>query len=96
MAGVVGLAGLAFVLIRLARIAAPEKELSLRVPEHITPFTVLGLLRYIQRTNGLSNAGQQELATAIRRVEQHYFGNGNGPEQPDLKSIAESWVAKTR
>ena len=64
------------------------------VPEHLTPFTVLGLLRDIQHNNGLDVAEQQELAASIDRLERHFFA---APQQqePDLRDIAAAWVAKT-
>jgi len=96
VAGVAVLAAAVVVLLRKARVTSPEREFSIEVPEQITPFTVLGLLRHIQFNNGLNDIGKQELASTIRGVEQYFFGSGNGAEEPDLKNIAESWVAKTR
>ena len=65
------------------------------VPENITPFSVLGLLRSIEQKNGLSPAGKSELATTINRIERHYF---LAPEASDLdlRGIAESWARKSR
>ena len=35
----------------------------------------------------------QELATSIQQLERHYFAGSNEAE-PDLKKIAEAWVAR--
>ena len=63
------------------------------IPEVVTPFTVLGLLREIEHNNGLAAAQKQELATSIQQLERHYFAGPSGGE-PDLKQIAETWVAR--
>jgi hypothetical protein len=55
---------------------------------------VLGLLRDIQVNNGLCEADKQDLHASIDRLERHYFAEPETPE-PDLKTIATSWVAKT-
>jgi hypothetical protein len=65
------------------------------MPDPITPFSVLGLLRDIERNNGLSEASQGELADSIRRVEVVYFA-GETAQGPDLRQVAESWIGRTR
>ena len=57
----------------------------------MTPFTVLGLLREIERANGLPAPQHQELVATIGRLETHYFVGPDGPD-PDLRDIAEHWV----
>jgi hypothetical protein len=64
------------------------------VPEALTPFTVLGLLRDIERNDGLATPAKRELAEDIRQLESHYFKKPNTSE-PDLRGIAERWVAVT-
>ena len=64
-----------------------------QIPAVVTPFTVLGLLREIEHNNGLAAAQKQELATSIQQLEHHYFASSNGSD-PDLKKIAETWVAR--
>lgn len=61
------------------------------LPDQLTPFTVLGLLREIERANGLPAPQQQELVATIGRLETHYFVGPDGPD-PDLRDIAERWV----
>ena len=63
------------------------------MPEVVTPFSVLGLLREIEHKNGLPAPQMQELAASIQQLERHYFAGSNGAE-PDLKKIAESWIAR--
>ena len=70
--------------------AVPRFEL----PDSITPFTVLGLLRQIERNNGFDGHGKLELATCINRLEQHYFLRIDDDE-PDLEEIAESWIRRS-
>ncbi len=65
-----------------------------RVPETITPFTVLGLLRHIEETNGLAPNEKTELATEIASLERHFFVDERGDE-PDLDRIAQRWVERT-
>ena len=69
------------------------KAARFHVPEVVTPFSVLGLLREIEHKNGLSAPQMQELATSIQQIERHYFAGSNGSE-PDLKQIAETWVSR--
>lgn len=64
------------------------------IPENITPFTVLGVLKDIERNNGLSDAGKQELGSSITRLEQYYFEQPKGNE-PDLNEIVHRWVSKS-
>ncbi len=65
-----------------------------QMPEAITPFTVLGLLKQIDENNGLNDAGRDELRSSINRIERFYFDRGSD-EQPDLHQIAEAWVRRT-
>jgi hypothetical protein len=65
------------------------------VPQEVTPFAVLGLLRDIQTNNGLHATDQQDLAASIDRLERHYFAAPE-PAEPDLHDIANRWVAKAR
>ena len=93
--GVVVAAPVAFVLWRRYG-TKPHREEAARfqMPEHLTPFTVLGLLRDIQQNNGLGESGQRELASSIERLEQHYFEESD-QEQPDLREIAVRWVERS-
>ena len=91
------LAALAMVttLVLALRRRAPKETSAWKVPETLTPFTVLGLLRRIQEKNGMDHAGKEELAHSIAVVERRYFSI-DGEEMPDLKSLAEDWVRRAR
>jgi hypothetical protein len=85
------LIGALFALLR--SLTRSVKGTRFRIPEVVTPFTVLGLLRDIEHNNGFAAAQKQELATSIQQLERHYFAGMCGNE-PDLKKIAETWVAR--
>ncbi len=63
------------------------------LPERITPFTVIGLLKQLHLNNGLSREKQQELDVCIQQLERHYFLE---PEltDVDLESIARQWLSQ--
>ena len=63
------------------------------VPENITPFTVLGLLRQIQLTNGLDQRGHEELNSTIDQLEHSYFYEDQQATD-DLREIANVWVTR--
>src|SRR5262249_12867385 len=89
-----GLLGLAFVAVAIAKLrSAPRRAVARRfpMPEPVTPFTVLGLLRAIQHHNGLPPAQMQELAGSIERVERHFFAESDG-EPVDLHQLATTWI----
>jgi hypothetical protein len=62
-----------------------------RIPEPLTPFTVLALLRDVLQHGGLNEAKRRELAESIQYLERHYFA-APAPDEPDLRRIAETWV----
>lgn len=93
--GGVGLAiGLALLAWGLKPRAVRKVADRYRMPDPVTPFTVLGLLRDIQHNNGLSNGKEQELAASIRQLETHYFAQPSG-EEPDLREIASTWIGRS-
>jgi hypothetical protein len=64
-----------------------------QLPERITPFTVLGLLRDIERNNGFNESGRTELTASINRLERYYFVD-QSDDEPDLKTVAETWISR--
>jgi hypothetical protein len=66
-----------------------------QMPAHITPFTVLGLLREIERKGSLDDAARGELTATIGQLEAGFFGQRNA-DAPDLASTATHWIARTR
>ncbi len=79
-----------------------EKQYSM--PGELTPFTVIGLLKQIQhdQTNGNAKRSKRRIAElelaslsqSIKQIEQHYFGDENGEVEPNLESLARTWLAK--
>jgi len=91
-AGIVLVAGAFFARKKLGK-TEHAAQARFRAPEHVTPFTVLGLLRDIERNNGLAPQEKSDLRAEIGRIEAHYFGDPDG-DAPDLGRIASSWVAR--
>jgi hypothetical protein len=83
----------AFVGLRLIKRPKAKAESRFQVPEPLTPFTVLGLLRDIERNDGLALDERRALGAQIRTLEHHYFVE-ESREAPDLQEIAESWVGR--
>ncbi|MEM9380774.1 MAG: hypothetical protein AAGB93_12550 [Planctomycetota bacterium] len=90
-----GLGVVAFLLIRtIGDPAQVETVEGFRIPDEITPFSVLGLLGEVRRANHMDLGVQRELDEAVLRIERHYFGED--PEGDlDLTSIARRWVTRT-
>ena len=63
------------------------------VPDPLSPFTVIGLLRQIESTNGLSHESLTEIKAQISQIEAHYFGDDEA-QSPDLGDIARTWVQR--
>ncbi|MBK7644577.1 MAG: hypothetical protein IPJ19_16285 [Planctomycetes bacterium] len=91
--GGLALAAAGWFLLRRTVKSAQVDQARFRSPETITPFTVLGLLRDIERNNGLAAQEKQDLRQEIVRIEAHYFGEPQAA-QPDLGQIAQVWVAR--
>jgi hypothetical protein len=65
------------------------------LPDRLTPFTVIGLLRQIQASGRLSQPQESEMRSDLATLEEHFFAQAeNG--QLDLKPLAERWLAKTQ
>ncbi|WP_435015405.1 hypothetical protein TA3x_002943 [Tundrisphaera sp. TA3] len=73
---------------------APAAAARFPMPDPVTPFSVLGLLRDIERNNGLPDPKKRELVASIQRLEAHFFAEPTG-DAPDLHHIARTWVAQT-
>ncbi|MBI2823738.1 MAG: hypothetical protein HYX69_03490 [Planctomycetia bacterium] len=80
---------------KLARRTRKPAERRFRMPETLTPFTVLALLRNIEQNNGLSTDAKRELSGSIQLLERRYFADADVPA-PDLRAVAESWVSRAR
>jgi len=64
------------------------------LPDPVTPFSVLGLLRDIQLQDAVPESKRRELATSIASLESHYFA-GSNQAVPDLKQVASTWISQT-
>lgn len=67
----------------------------LQVPDRLTPFTVIGLLRTIRSDHRLDPTACAELDAAITRIEAGFFA-GDAASAPDLAAVAADWVARAR
>lgn len=85
-----------WVLLRRGKDAAVATAAAYALPAHITPFTVLGLLRQMEQDPRLPGARRGELSSAIRDLEARYFGRaGETNGQADLERVAREWVGRT-
>lgn len=63
------------------------------LPENLTPFHVITLLKDIHQNNGLQPSKKEELGQSINRLEEYYFGEDRQNDSPpDLNEIAETWL----
>jgi hypothetical protein len=72
---------------------APAPAGGLRLPDQLTPFTVLGLLREIRARDGIDAGSAAELDGAIAQVEAGYFSAAAAASQ-DLRALASDWVSR--
>ncbi len=68
-----------------------------RLPESITPFTTLKLLRAIQSDQQISlvEKDRTELSETISRIESSYFAPARPDNPPDLSQIARLWLERS-
>jgi hypothetical protein len=91
-----GILALALAAAVIAKLRSGPKRVRVQpfhMPELVTPFSVLGLLREIQHKNGFSPPQSQELAGSIERIERHFFAEANG-DAIDLRQVAETWISR--
>ncbi|MAT15380.1 MAG: hypothetical protein CMJ46_08935 [Planctomyces sp.] len=90
--------GLVLVLVIAYKLTSQPAELATapayQMPEQVTPFTALGVLRDIERNNGLSEDGKRELGQSINRLEHYYFDKPEG-EEPNLNELLHRWLRKS-
>jgi hypothetical protein len=79
---------------------APETtETRYNLPERITPFAVISLLRQMQSDGSLkwAETNRAELFQTIQHLEKYFFARErNGDPEPDLPAIGRRWVELTR
>jgi hypothetical protein len=73
--------------------AAAEAQQLLRMPDQVTPFTVLGVLYRAESLGRLDAAARQELRAAIERIEACHFGRAADPTL-DLAAVAAEWIQR--
>jgi hypothetical protein len=88
-----------FFLLRTKQGPVAEEAALYALPAHVTPFTVLNLLRRMEQDARLSLPPDRrsELAQTIRDMEQRFFGRGpetNG--HSELERLAREWVSRAR
>jgi len=87
----IGAIALKFKKQNLKSSGSKEKISNFNVPNEITPFSVLGLLRKIHQEKDFSEDIQLRLDESIASVEKQYFDREDEPSL-NLKAIAEEWV----
>jgi hypothetical protein len=86
------LIGIAFRLLRRRSTRAARRW---KLPEPLTPFTVIHLLTQIQQDAALTEQQREEVGRAIHRLERRYFAEEtNGDGRVDPKEVAEEWLNK--
>lgn len=91
--GLLLLAGACAGVIALMR-RGPDREVQtarFQMPDTISAFTVIGLLRDIERNNGVDPNARAKLVGHIEQIEGYYFDEKR-QEAPDLEAIAKHWV----
>jgi hypothetical protein len=88
-----------YFLLRTTRGPVAEEAALYTLPTHVTPFTVLNLLRRMEQDARLALPPDRraELAQTIREMEHRFFGpcaESNG--QADLERLAREWVGRAR
>jgi hypothetical protein len=79
--------------------SAPVEDVAaLRMPESVTPFSVLALLHQIQVRGDFVDEQRTLLEVDMRRIEAGYFDkaaeSGESGERADLEKIARHWLSK--
>lgn len=82
-----------FVAFRQLRKPRALVRRSWELPEPLTPFTVLILLRQMETSALLAEPDKVALRRSIADIERHFFAiDGNG--ELDLKGVAQTWIRK--
>lgn len=97
LGAIAGLSLLLWYVVRLRRRVAPVAAARWRVPERVTPFTVIDLLQRMQREGAVHFDHRGALADAIHEIERRYFAPGaETTGDGELVAIARTWVARGR
>jgi hypothetical protein len=95
LVGAGGLAAvIALIIVVLLLRKGPAKN-TVALPENMSPFVLIRLLRQVETGNGLTEKRRTELGDSIRKLESWYFaqsGNNGAEHHPDLNRIAKTWL----
>ncbi|MCA9199332.1 MAG: hypothetical protein KDA87_17420, partial [Planctomycetales bacterium] len=91
---VLGLLAILLAAFLLRKKTSVAQQQGLQLPDVVTPFTVLGLLKQIEAKNGFNDAKRIDLARSIQQIEQHYFVN-ESTEPLQLEEIASHWLQQS-
>jgi len=72
--------------------AAAVVDGALKMPETITPFSVLALLHQVRARADLSAERLAELDADAHRIEAGHFGKDGGGDDVDLEAVARRWL----
>jgi hypothetical protein len=93
-AAVLVLAGIVLAVLQLRK-APSRRAQSFTLPDKLTPFTVMGLLRQIEGTVTLSASDEADMRRDLAALEQHYFAAAeNG--HVDLQPLAQRWLERVK
>jgi hypothetical protein len=85
-----------FIVMKSRRVAPVVADSRWSVPDEITPFSVLSLLRDIERNGTLQADDRPALTASITQIERYFFADQPTSATPDLDGTARSWVKKAR
>lgn len=89
---VVGAAG--YALYRTGHTTQPDTlSTELVMPDPLTPFTAIGVLRKIKEQADLSSEDNEALSKTMRSLETNFFSPGSHP-LPDLRETLRPWLEK--
>src|SRR6266498_3588591 len=86
-----------YLLLRPSKLGAEERAAAYALPAHITPFSVLSLLRSMEQDPrlGFPADRREALATTIHELERRCFGPGaDTVGQADLERLARDGVTR--
>lgn len=90
--GALALGAAAFVALRGRKSDVETVAARSRIPDPLTPFSLLAFLREIEADAKLSPERKRELQAEIAAIERAYFGDGTEGERPDLVAAARKWA----
>lgn len=92
----IGFLFIGFVVWLATRKVKDSSPSNLEFYNNLSPFAAISLLQDIHANNGLSDGKKAELASAIDRLEAHYFGQTDDVSDPDIVSEVKKWTRQTR